>query len=171
MEKEKFIALLSKKLSEQLALDEIESLDSIISQNEEYRVLANKLENYFQQKEDINLHISQLDQIWKTIEISEREDLKMKFNYFQQKPIYSSFKNLLKAAAVLVILAGTSIFSYKLLNRNTAENFESLISTNAKIFKLLDDGTKIWLNKNSKLSYNTAFGAKKREIILDKFIF
>lgn len=166
MEKEKFIALLSKKLSGQLALEEIQSLDSITSQNEEYRLLAVKLENYFEQKEEIKPNTKQLDQIWKMIEISEAENAETKLNDLQPKSISFSFKNLLKVAAVLVVLMGTSLLSYKLLNRNVFDNFETVTTTNDKTFKLLDDGTKIWLNKNSKLSYNAAFGQRKREIIL-----
>lgn len=166
MEKEKFIALLSKKLSGQLALEEIQSLDSITSQNEEYRLLAVKLENYFEQKEEIKPNTKQLDQIWKMIEISEAENVETKLSDLQPKPISFSFKNLLKVAAVIVVLMGTSFLSYKLFNSSVFDNFETLTTTNDKTFKLLDDGTKIWLNKNSKLSYNAAFGQRKREIIL-----
>lgn len=166
MEKEKFIALLSKKLSGQLTLKEIEELDSIILQNEEYRLLAVKLENYFQQKEEKNPNTQQLSRIWEMIEISEAEDVETKFNHLQPKSISLGFKNLLKVAAVLVVLIGTSFLSYKLLNGNTVDDFETVTTTNGKTFKMLDDGTKIWLNKNSELSYNTAFGKNKREIIL-----
>lgn len=166
MEKEKFIALLSKKLSGQLTLKETEQLDRIILQNEEYKLLAVKLENYVQQKEEKKPNTQQLSRIWKMIEISETEDVETKFNDLQPKSISLSFKKLLKIAAVLVLLIGTSFLSYKLLNGSTMDDFETLTTTNGKTFKLLDDGTKIWLNKNSELSYNTAFGKNKREIIL-----
>ncbi|RYH21996.1 hypothetical protein EON65_19830 [archaeon] len=61
---------------------------------------------------------------------------------------------------------GTGFLTYKLLNHPADQQLETVITTNKKAFRMLDDGTKIWLNKNSTFSYNKAFGKDKREITL-----
>lgn len=163
MEKEKFIALLSKKHAEQLDLEEIELLNQAIIENEAYKLIANQLGNYLQEKGDIKSNPSQLAAIWERIEIQEQANVGLNFNYFEPKR-NAVFIKIIRVAAVLVVLMGIGILGYKLWFN--PEHFDTIVTSNEKTFKLLDDGTKIWLNKNSKLSYNTTFGKKKREIIL-----
>ena len=85
MEKEKFIALLSKKHAEQLDLEEIELLNQAIIENEAYKLIANQLGNYLQEKGDIKSNPSQLAAIWERIEIQEQANVGLNFNYFEPK--------------------------------------------------------------------------------------
>ncbi|MGF1924809.1 MAG: FecR family protein, partial [Bacteroidia bacterium] len=55
---------------------------------------------------------------------------------------------------------------YYLLTADSTRGFDQIVTTSDKTFKVLNDGTKIWLNKESTVSFNKAFGVDKREIIL-----
>lgn len=167
MKKEKFIALLSKRLSGEIVEEDNLLLERIIEDNEAYKMLSIKLEDYFKEKENFKPNPVQLSHVWEMIEVEQNENFKEKFDYSKPKKSLFAYTNLLKVAAILVVVVGTSILGYRLLNNNIAQNFETLATTNAKSFKMLDDGTKIWLNKNSTLSYNKSFGQHKREIMLE----
>lgn len=167
MNREKFLKLLSKKLSDEIIEEDRMRLDQIIKDNEEYRLLAVKLDHYFKEKTDIKPNTAKLSRVWEMIELNENDHLSGGFDY--SKPTKSPFiyANLLKVAAMLVVLVGASVLGYHLFSNNSTQDFDTLATTEGKTFRMLDDGTKIWLNKNSTLSYNKAFGQHKREIILE----
>jgi transmembrane sensor len=166
MDKEKFIALLSSKLSGEISGADNEALTKATESNEEYQLLATQLSQYFQQHKTHAPKMDQLSQAWKLIERAENQGFEEHFNYSAVKRT-SLYATLLKVAAVLVLLVGTGVFSYHLLNRNTDPDFSTMTATKETTFRLLDDGTKVWLNKKSTLTYNKAFGKQQREIFLE----
>jgi len=167
MKRKKFLDLLSKKLSGQIALDEIEQLDRAIRDSEEYKFISEKLDDYFQKRANSETNTEQLHNVWKTIRVGENEDFDTKFNYKQPTKGSSVFKNLLKVAAVLIVLFGVGMLGYHLPGNKAGQNSNLVTTEDGKTFRVLDDGTKIWLNKNSRLSYNGEFGRHKREIVLE----
>lgn len=167
MEKEKFIKLLSKKLSGEITEEDNVRLDRMIDGNEEYRLLAVKLDRHFKETTDFKPNTAQLNHVLETIKTDGDENFNGKFDYSKPKRNLFLHTNLLKMAAMFVVLVGTSILGYHLLSNNKGQNFDTLTTTKGKTFRMLDDGTKIWLNKNSTMSYNKAFGQHKREIILE----
>ncbi len=166
MEKEQFTELLSKKLSGQIAEEDRILLEKMIDNDKECKKISVNLDNYFKE-EYSKANISQLNQVWELIEANRSENFGGKFDYAEPKKNPFLYSSWLKIAAVLMVLIGTSITGYYLFLNNTNQNFETVIAINEKIFKVLDDGTKIWLNKNSTFSYNKAFGQQKREITLE----
>lgn len=167
MKKGKFIRLLSKKLSGEIVEEDSMRLDRVIKGSEEYRLLAVKLDSYFKEKADFKPSIAQLNRVWEMIKVDRNENFKGKFDY--SKPTKGPFvyTSLLNIAAILVVLIGIGTLGYHLLNNNSRQNFDTLTTAAGKAFRILDDGTKIWLNKNSTMSYSKAFGQHKREIILE----
>lgn len=149
-----------------LTFEESKLFYSVIDENEEYRLIADKLESYLEHKEYARLNPDQLDNIWNRIDIVERDSIKEKFNYAKPKTGLFAYTNFLKVAVALIILMGTGLLTYNLLNHPNDQQLETVIATNKKTFRMLDDGTKIWLNKNSTFSYNKTFGKDKREITL-----
>ncbi|AOM77098.1 FecR family protein [Pedobacter steynii] len=109
----------------------------------------------------------QLNHIWNMINVAENQGFVGKFDYSIAGKKSLFINNLLKVAAVLVLLAGTGMLGYHLLNHPADKNVDILTTTGEKTFKVLDDGTRIWLNKNSSINYNKSFGQHKREIILE----
>jgi transmembrane sensor len=167
MKKEKFLELLSRKLSGEISVANSEILDQAIANNEEYRLLAAKLGRYFKDKKTLQPKLDQLNHTWQMIAAAEKEYFTGNFDYSAPKKSRIFSSTLFKVAAVLVLLIGAGVLGYNLLNRNADLDFNSVIATNQKTFKMLDDGTKIWLNKKSSISFNKTFGKHKREIFLD----
>ena len=42
-----------------------------------------------------------------------------------------------------------------------------MVPAGQRVELVLEDGTRVWLNSKSKLTYPTSFGKKEREVILD----
>lgn len=166
MKKEKFIELFSKKLSGEIVEEESVLLNRMTQDNEEYRLLSVKLDSYFKEKADFKPNITQLSRVWEMIEVDQNENFNGKFDYSAPKKSPFAYMHLLKVAAMLVVLVGTGILGYHLLG-DSRQDFDTLTTAEGKVFKMLDDGTKVWLNKNSTLNYNKAFGKHKREITLE----
>lgn len=160
MEKDKFIKLLSKKLSGEISEREQVQLNHGL-ENEDYQKLASQMECFFIEKKGEKP--VPLAQIWEKIDKAEIHTTVNKFDFTAPKQsLFSS--TLFKAAAILVVVFGAGLVGYYLLNQNQTA---TLAATNEKVFKVLDDGTCIWLNKKSTISYNKGFGKENREITLD----
>ncbi|QPH40897.1 FecR family protein [Pedobacter endophyticus] len=167
MNRQKFIKLFSKKLSGEIDADDRALLDTTISENEYYRDLSAHLDNYLtKQNTSYNSNgQQQLNQIWATIDANENDHFNGKHHYWPKFSRYSGF--WLKGAAALIAISLIGLLLYKLINPQPLTDIEQLTTTNAKTFKVLNDGTKVWLNKHSTLSYNKAFGREAREITIE----
>lgn len=165
MEKDIFIALLSKKLSGEISTSDQTLLNEALRNNPAYQQLAVQLESYFSEKPKASTNAKALEQVWATIAEAEKGPTVDQFNDSPKKQRILSGP-LLKIAAMLVLVSGVGLLSYYWLNRSQ-KDFEALATTNQKVFKVLPDGTRIWLNKQSTITYNQAFGKQQREIFLD----
>lgn len=165
MERDTFITLLSKKLSQKISADDQMLLNDALQNNEGYQQLATQLERYFNEKSKENIAAKSLGQTWAMIAEAEKGASVDQFNYNAKKqPALSA--TLLKIAAVLVLVLGAGLLSYHLLNRSH-KDFEAIAAADQKIFKVLPDGTRIWLNKQTTITYNQDFGKQQREIFLN----
>jgi transmembrane sensor len=164
MKKDKFLFLLSKKLSNDISAEENELLTIAINSSDEYKQLADKLTKYFNQRKAKNSKTDKLRAAWVMIAKAEEENFEGTFDYATPKSKFNTF-SFLKIAAVLILALASTLVVYTLQKRNQQE-IQSFSTGTSKSFKLLADGTKIWLNKNSVLSYNSSFGKEKREISL-----
>jgi len=165
MERETFIALLSKKLSQGISASDQALLNDALHSNEAYQQLATQLERYLNEKSEENPSIKSLDQTWAMIAEAEKGAALDQFDYSAKKQSFLSIA-LLKIAAVLVLVLGAGWLSYHLLNRSD-KDFEAIAATDQKVFKVLADGTRIWLNKQTTITYNPDFGKHQREIFLN----
>jgi len=168
MNREKFIKLFSQKISGEIDADNQDLLNAAINENEHYRKLAEELENYlrFQNVSANPEHQQQLNQVWTTIEANENEQFKGNYTYsnpkgFLRAPIWIS------AAAAVIIIFFAGLLLYRVLSRENSPQLHRLTTQEVKTFKILDDGTKVWLNKHSTLSYNKDFGTRAREITIE----
>lgn len=167
MKREKFLEMLSRKLSGEISAEDRKVFDKVIESNEEYRSLSIKFEQYFNNKENPRTNTDQLGHIWKMIKAVDNESIGERFDYSTPKnnPFFNV--SLLKVAAMLILFISVGLLVNHLINQNHDLSFNKIVAKDEKIFKMLDDGTGIWLNKKSTISYNKAFGKYKREITLD----
>jgi transmembrane sensor len=77
---------------------------------------------------------------------------------------------ILRIAAIIVITFGLSYFLIRSFQNNLQTDksiCEVVAPRGSKAQLLLPDGTKVWLNADSKINYNTDFNKKTREIYIE----
>jgi ferric-dicitrate binding protein FerR (iron transport regulator) len=105
---------------------------------------------------------------WKQLKykIAESDARNVKQNAeFSMKRIIWKFRY----AASVTILVGASIFSYFTLRPKTSSlsaQSELLVPYGSRSILTLPDGTKLWANSGSKITYNTGFGKNNRDVCL-----
>ncbi len=167
MKKDEFLMLLSKKISGEISTADKELLERAIESNEEFKLLASEFGNYFGAEKIANASTAKLDQAWTLISTAEKDGFKERFDYSSPKKTIFIHSPLFKVAAMLIIFVSASLLGYHLLYRTAGPAFIEVTSADHKSFKVLADGTKIWLNKRSTISYNKDYGKNKREIFLE----
>lgn len=165
MEKDQFLALLSKRLTKEISAEEDITLTNAIASNEEFGQIAEKLIRYFNRRDVGNTAADKLKGIWAMIEKAEYEGFKPVSNESVYQKHRFNTNALLKIAVVLIL--GVSVIGLsQFYKQSESTGSGHYAATYQKAFKLLEDGTKVWLNKNSSMHYNTEFGRSKREITL-----
>jgi len=136
--------------------------------NDEF-ILVDKFLNDIQYKKILNLW---LEENWQQ---SQSEDVKLQFNHIREKIGISSLKTarnrmlifLYKAAAILFIPLFTALI-YFYFNQNKYNEFLALTTQKGEQTSvILPDGSKAWLNVDTKLSYPVNFGVKSRKLKLE----
>lgn len=163
MERAIFLKLLSRKLAAELSAKELQQLAHATNTQPELQRLEEEVTRYFQagpqQAVDVE---AKLEKVWASIAAREQEPELVK----TVKISHFNGRNLLRyAAAVLVlVLAGFAIRSF--WPKTPAEPWLTLNSGREKLYVTLADGTQVWLNRQSSISYNADFGQRQRQITL-----
>lgn len=168
MKKEKFLNLLSKKLAGSLSNTEREELSQALAQLPEYQKIADELERKSLQNQRSSKTSDSLSATWEKIRSAEHTNTDFIGQYdYQLAKKSRSIPQFLKIAAALLLLASSVLVTYQLSTKQNNPTLLHLTTTRQKSFIQLEDGTRVWLNKNSKIRYNDAFGKKKRELFLE----
>ncbi len=160
--------LISKHLSGNATNGEIEEFLhwlKVSPQNRKYYAQSQMLwftsENYSQEKNQYQWELLQS-------KIQEREGIDFKKNNVitDSRHIINRF---IRIAAVIIMLIGVSGFFFFMNrsknNSNIAKNILEVPYGSMSILTL-PDGTKLWVNSGSKLTYNSDYGKKNRDIYL-----
>lgn len=166
MKRKDFLKLLSRKLSGEISSLNLEKFERAIEANSEYKQLSDELSKNSQKREQNKATNQQLEKIWERISKTDQNSFKQQFDYNLPSKSISTYTYLLKVAAIMLFFLGWGIIGHQLLNRLSNTEFENLTTTDQKKFKTLDDGTKVWVNKKSSITFNKDFGKKKREVFL-----
>ena len=173
-------SLLAKKLSGEATDSELTELEQLLRANPELHYSVQPLMDLWQARKLVDQAAGQ-----HAFErhLQRMEDLGVEFTPTatndEFRPASRSRKIFWSAAIVLplvtvVILAGRTLFPAKTATTQAQaatsrlQTAVSEISTRngSKTTLLLPDGTKVWLNAGSKLSYDSAFGKTLREVSL-----
>lgn len=175
MSQEKFWVLFSKKLSGEASPDELKELENLVLEHPEWQYAIQNLEDLWKhqpprddlQAEDAYmLHLHRMTE--KNISFDDREDVTP----------FVSLKSRLRrkwywaAAAVLLIATGLFAFGILFNKENTAtlasakEVNEVTTRPGSKTKIQLPDGSVVWLNAGSRLTYNKEYGQQLREVTL-----
>lgn len=188
MKEEKYWILMSKKIAGEATPEELEQLQELIDGNSEWKTIGENLQeiwnskpadqdhdNRRQKTEDAYLvHINQLKEI--------ASDFKSNSELFnnearldtepRKKPFYARWAVY---AVASVFIAGIIILVYPHINESEKASKaylqkpinEITVNPGAKTKLRLPDGTYVWVNSDSKLSYPETFKGPLREVYLE----
>lgn len=154
----RLIELLIKKESENLTLLERKELLKLLEEDESYSQLAHFLD-IAEKKEEVLFNKHKEDDVEKNI-----QRLKKKINAKTTRlPVK---KYLLIAASVLAAFVLIKFIVFPAHTNKLADNTYKT-EKGSKSNLTLPDGSKIWINSDTKISYKDDFGKASREIFLE----
>jgi transmembrane sensor len=163
MKRDTFLKLLTRKLSADLSASELQEFYDAVNSSAEFRQLDEELTKYFTVNHTLPSGIDnkvdledRLQSVWKSVDAHKE----LKVSYFNR------YSNVLKIAAVVFILLAGGLIFFNYHREDTPENTISVSSGDQKLFMTLEDGTKVWLNRQSSVIYNENFGKVSRKLSL-----
>ncbi|MGC4234162.1 MAG: FecR family protein [Niabella sp.] len=161
---DRLIYLLVRKKSGELTLDEQLELSALIRSSDSHLLLAEGVDEVFASslsyKKDIgndavNDALKQLHQ-----KMRQPEEMQAPTGKYRRLKVWL-------AAASVALVAGLTAFYF--FQAGTAlPKADNIVSTKkgSKTNLVLPDGTKVWVNADSKLTYDKGFGSNTREVTL-----
>ena len=159
----RFIELLNKKKAGDINLHELHELNRLLDKNPDLSAINDSFNDFFEQP--------LLSDVVSEAEARESfEKLRARITPPMTKRSVVKIKWLrpLSIAACLILLAGIGIFLMRNNDSSAGKKTENAVVTNkgSKSDIILPDGTKVWLNGDSKISYSQNYGAKTRDVFL-----
>lgn len=187
MKEEKYWILLSKKIAGEATAEELELLRHLISGNPEWQTIMENLQELWnsqpitynsrkqQQSEDAYLtHINRLKEKvsdFEAFEIATEGFTNVTTSLKTKKPFYRHWISYAAAAAVVAAVFLLNPFTNSSIKKNDAEAEspvnEITINPGSRSKIQLPDGSQVWINSGSKLTYHNSFNGSTREVQLD----
>lgn len=154
--------LLVKKYSGEISLAEQLELSKILNADTESKEICKYIEDTFHSK----LSFTQIDAATEKNSFS-----KLSQKIHSKKISQRRWFRYVSTAASIILISGVAfyIFNFFQPERGTIEKKQSHTVTTKKGSRsklVLPDGSEVWLNADSKVSYDETFGKDKREITL-----
>ena len=162
-----FYSLLSLKLSGDASKEELELLQQKLLVNPQWQFL------YDQMMQAGSVYPAEnIEQSYAAHIVKMQLQGKLEHTNFEEQENNStkSFKRIFYAVAVAAAIIGVSFFAYLKINaKEQVKNSLNEVATKrgSKSFIKLPDGTQVWLNADSKLTFKENFGDKTREVSLN----
>ena len=159
--------LIAKYYSNECNQQEIDELMIWVNQNEENKILFNQVK---QDLELINLSKSMnkvnVDSAWEKVKNRILEDEEFVVTEETTKVRKISFSRILQYVAVILIVLGVGFTATKVISTfyNTNKVYADNLNQGKEV--VLPDGTKVYLNSESYLSYPKKFAANERRVEL-----
>lgn len=167
---DRFLELLTRKLSGEINADELAELRALMNNNAAYKTQYKTFKMYWENKDAEYADNALAFQRVKT-KIARLENLNEAETNGQQAPAKFVLFNFWRSVAAILLIGGYALF---LLSKRSDLNnagraivyLEKTTPRRVKSIITLSDGTKITLNSDSKLKYPTAFTGNTREVYL-----
>jgi len=173
MSQENFWVLISKKLSGEASPAELKELENLVRDHPEWQYAIQNLEDLWKHqppKSDQETEDAYL------LHLHRMKEKNIAFGDFPADTVPISKNRVRKwywvAAAVFVVTAGLFAFGILFNKENTKalsvtkEENEVTTHPGSKSKLQLPDGSVVWLNAGSKLTYKKEYGQQRREVIL-----
>jgi len=157
---------MSRHLSGEASLEEIKELQHLLEQDPRKQYAYDILHSYFEQPPDQELPLPVDD-------AGLDENLQKIINFpAPRRPLSVRIKWRTAAAVVACLLLGWGVFHRSTgagssLSAGTTRGEEVLAKAGTRTKLSLPDGTRVWLNSNSKLNFSRDFNVKDRDVTLE----
>ncbi len=187
MKEESYWILLSKKITGEISVEELRVLQQLINENAEWRTIIENLEELWNSKpvvtktdriqkcEDAYLaHISRLKE--NVPDFKETREIAVKENKFFIAPVKKPFyKSWISYAIAASLIAGIILLYPALPEREKVNETASLIgpvneitiNPGSRTKIQLPDGSQVWINSGSTLTYGNNFKGNTRDVQLE----
>ncbi|MGL5787066.1 MAG: FecR family protein [Bacteroidales bacterium] len=140
----------------------------------------NEIYNWMNESHENKTYLFEMEEAWNMgyeykYSISGEMDMAMNDLLHKIQPATkkrSALKNILysvplRVAAVIAVISLLSLNLYMLINKSEVETMNIVeVPRGQRVNLVLSDGTKVWLNSDSRLSYPAKFSKSSREVIL-----
>ena len=162
MDETRFLELLSKKRSGAITLLEQKELNDLIQANPAYGEMAGVIDDLYHVADNASANSEAHQQLWNTVQARLHTEETEKEQYSN-----TGRRRWINIAAVAASLLAVVALAAVFYNQHRGEEVKSNIVSTKKGSKtkiILPDGSEVWLNADSKISYT---GASGREIMLE----
>ena len=184
MSQEQFYILAAKILNKEANASEINDFQQLMEKNDDWKDTFNNLEELWGSKEDHSINTSSTEEAY-LLHLGALKDQVKDFEEntefsiqpaedFQLYPVKKSWYQRWQsyAAVGIFLVIGTLSFRFYAQNDNNASYSQKAVNEinvnrGAKTSLQLPDGSHVWVNSDSKLSYPESFQGGVREVFLE----
>lgn len=163
MEKTDYIQLFDKFLQKQATPEEVQTLIQWLKSESSFQDWAEEEWSVASSTMDARLQQKLLGQIKVKINREKKEELSAKES--KRRSLYS-WTTRVAAVVILLLMTGLSVYYYT-MSRQIMEDMIVSVEKGQKANIVLPDGSKVWVNSDSKLSYGSRFNQKERVLSLE----
>jgi transmembrane sensor len=170
---DQFAQLIARKLSGEASAKEVQELETLLKENAQSHYFFELLSDYWSVQprpanDDIQAEV-QFQQILAIAEKDKEGSFTTQLNSVEKRTRVFTLRKWLAAAVVLGLIVSV-YFLIPSLNhpgKNSLAINEVTTKPGTKIHLLLPDGSKVWLNSESRLEYKGKFNDSIREVTLE----
>ncbi len=173
MNTNEFLVLVCKKLSGEADRNDLDALEDLFSSNADFKRQFKLLSQYWEQQDTPKQLVvdDALQKVLQRLQLPALPANALEMNLQKKKSLSTKLLRMSIAAAMLALV---SISTVMLLQKNKKDVQQDLSrlekKQNTKGTKStieLADGSKVWLNADSKIQYPSMFAGKLREVYLN----
>ena len=168
MKKEDYFEIFERYILNTASPDEVKTLCEWVNKNTEISEWLEK--QILDSPDEMNkeLQMRMFNDIKATIRIEKPTEPEVNESKIASGSAFSGLKTWIRFAAmfVLPLISALGVYLY-MSDKNVTEPLVVSVERGQKASITLPDGSKVWLNSLSELTYNSDFNTEKRELLLD----
>ena len=168
MKKEDYFEIFERYILNTASPDEVKTLCEWVNKNTEISEWLEK--QILDSPDEMNkeLQMRMFNDIKTTLRIEKPTEPEVNESKIASGSAFSGLKTWIRFAAmfVLPLISALGVYLY-MSDKNVTEPLVVSVERGQKASITLPDGSKVWLNSLSELTYNSDFNTEKRELLLD----
>ena len=168
MKKEDFFEIFERYILNTASPDEVKTLCEWVNKNTEISEWLEK--QILDSPDNMNkeLQLRMFNDIKTTLQIEKPTEPELNESKVTSGSAFSGLKTWMRIAAMFVLPFISALGVYLFMSdKNVTEPLLVSVERGQKASITLPDGSKVWLNSLSELTYNSDFNTEKRELLLD----